>query len=157
MLQDCSAGTRVIQRAQVATYLQGASPSQTRPVAGRASHALLQTHCSIRSSLRQCHGRKRVSIGRGPSPRTPPPRDCRVQAQSGHTCTSIVDRNAFYPHKMGPCGASPISKWHKVGPAVLSQHQEPCSSPGTSLTASLSFLSPARAALLTCPGTGTGL
>lgn len=40
-----------------------------------------------------------------------------------HMHMSNVKRDAFYPHKMGPCGASPIRKQHQVGPATLSQHQ----------------------------------
>lgn len=101
-------------------------------MAGRCPQALLQTCCSICSSLRQCHSGKRANIGKAPSHRTPPPREHRAQAQSGHMCTCLMQTDAFYPHEMGPCGASPISKQHQVGPAALSQHQVSCSSPGAS-------------------------
>ena len=74
--------------------------------------------CSICSALHQCHRGKHANSGRPSSRRTPPPREHRVQAQCGHT--SNVGRDAFYPHETGPCGASPVSKQHQVGPAALS-------------------------------------
>lgn len=66
----------------------GPSPSQTRPAVGRDPKVLLQIHCSICSSLHQCHGEKHASIGTAPSHRTL----CRVQAQCrpGYICTCLM-------------------------------------------------------------------
>lgn len=105
------------------TMLLPAKPDPWQPTgspAGSLQHLLL--------TLSVPWGKACPGIGKAPSCRTPPPREQRVQAQPGHMPN--VDRDAFYPHEMGPCGASPISKQHQVGPAALSQHQESCFSSG---------------------------
>ena len=131
MLQDCSAGTRVRCSG---CHLPAGCFSQPNQTCGRQSppsspadslqHLLLAPSAPWGKACQYWEGSFPQDTSTEGAQRASP-----IWA---HVHMPNVDRDAFDPHEMGPCGASPISKQHQAGPAALSQHQERCSSSGAS-------------------------